>query len=517
MAQQNQTITYPVIGVLIALLLFFCGLLWFVASPIIGKVYAVFRTIETFGAWTLTGYGRYFWAVPKGEQYEFNSIFWSSVPFGLLNAGLILVLGLMAKEKIATKHINAKITHKNPPTPTDIMAKMAPLFPHNEFFLSYPMHRYAIDRGPTAMPLTALELLMACRALEFEADSQTRDELAASTDAERISFLQRSGGAPFIANKERLRDALKGPFGPKNPFLGINLRDPAKVQTAIDALPWYAAIILYAAFARINALVGGTSQQFDKALADIDDFMRDVWREINAAKRKEGDRLMIGPFEIEEERPNEALEYDLTGAGEPPKPKAPEKKAPKVEEPIILLSDYLREHGPKFQTTATARRALLKIITTPAASLKERNVTAATRIEPGLTQHGFVFGVLASALIATRSAGVFPPNLFLWLRYTERPMWRFLTFIGMDVTCPEAAGMFAHWRLECAAGVPRILPEIDDAVLDGIVREARKYTPSGIRLHDYDDIAKAISAQSQSAVASMQKAADRMQNQTKTQ
>ncbi|WPE24120.1 hypothetical protein [Shinella zoogloeoides] len=121
---------------------------------------------------------------------------------------------------------------------------------------------------------------------------------------------------------------------------------------------------------------------------------------------------------------------------------------------MIILSEHLAKVGPNFKTTKRAKEELAKIIVKPATGIDpKRPVDVIDRI---VQRHGYVFGVLASSLTdgkdgtlkAARSAGVMAPNTFLWLRFADRSMWRFLNYVGMQTPCPEAAGMYDHWQTE---------------------------------------------------------------------
>ena len=174
-----------------------------------------------------------------------------------------------------------------------------------------------------------------------------------------------------------------------------------------------------------------------------------------------------------------------------------------IEQPanMVILSDHLATVGPKFKTTERAKEGLAKILVKPATGIDpKRPVDVIDRI---VLRHGYVFGVLASSLTdgkdgtikAARSAGVMAPNTFLWLRFTDRAMWRFLNYIGMQTPCPEAAGMYDHWQTELVLKTGRTRPEIAETTITAIVQEARKQSPDALTMRDFDQLVAKVRSQ----------------------
>ena len=86
------------------------SLLWWTFTPVLGRIYAALRLIETVTLWRFTGWGRYFTGMPVGEPFAFVSIYQSSAGFGLVAALLIALLGTLAWRKRTRDHIDALIT-----------------------------------------------------------------------------------------------------------------------------------------------------------------------------------------------------------------------------------------------------------------------------------------------------------------------------------------------------------------------------------------------------------------------
>lgn len=85
------------------------SLLWWTFTPVLGRIYAALRLIETATLWRFTGWGRYFTGMPAGEPFAFVSIYQSSVGFGLVASLLTALLGYLAWRKRRRDHIDALI------------------------------------------------------------------------------------------------------------------------------------------------------------------------------------------------------------------------------------------------------------------------------------------------------------------------------------------------------------------------------------------------------------------------
>ncbi len=107
------------------------GVFWYVASPTLGPIYDLLRTIETAGLWRLTNWSHAFRSVPPGRPPDFWSIYISSIPFGLFIAVVIATIAAMAYEKRRTRHLYTLIIPKpGALTPGVLRARMRVLYPH---------------------------------------------------------------------------------------------------------------------------------------------------------------------------------------------------------------------------------------------------------------------------------------------------------------------------------------------------------------------------------------------------
>lgn len=98
------------LGIVVFATLAVLSLLWWTFTPVLGRIYAALRLIETATLWRFTGWGRYFTGMPAGEPFAFVSIYQSSVGFGLVASLLTALLGYLAWRKRTRDHIEALIT-----------------------------------------------------------------------------------------------------------------------------------------------------------------------------------------------------------------------------------------------------------------------------------------------------------------------------------------------------------------------------------------------------------------------
>tara|TARA_R110000737_G_scaffold127218_3_gene159746 strand:- start:5353 stop:7320 length:1968 start_codon:yes stop_codon:yes gene_type:complete len=101
---------------------------------------------------------------------------------------------------------------------------------------------------------------------------------------------------------------------------------------------------------------------------------------------------------------------------------------------------------------------------------------AAAEIEKILTRHEFEFGIVGSSLEAARKSGIMPPNLFRWMRFSDKTeaLWWFVHNLGMPSSVPENAGMYEHYLVERATKGPVARPYIRSAI-DGLISEGERY------------------------------------------
>lgn len=501
MAQNNgnhqQAPELLVIAVLIAVVIGMLSMLWWVASPMIGKAYAWIRIVETGGGWLFTDWGRYFWRMPFGEKFAFSSIFKSSVTFNIVFGVFVFILGLMAHHKVSEKHIRAKVKHKNALNYKDVMRLQAPDFPANQFFLEFKIAEdYSVSKGPARMPMTALELLLEIDAIEGIHEGDTLNDPNAPTG--------------WKINEELLTARLVRDFGPLNPFARKNFpfRNKDAIAKAIDELPWHVVSIVYASVARLYALDTMETDDFEAKNAEIEAFLKDIWREINKGKNSLGDRLVLGYIDEDDKR----LKLEIAKAA-----------SPKMKDlKVFTLPEYLNEEiehkgqrisrAEAFKTTEIARKELHRILTefgdvatdrpVPIKDHKgrikkfnelsqlelakfnqiqkkqERCVTV--EMQRLFSANGYQFGLAATLLNETRAGGTLPPSMFRWMRFYDYPLWSFLRVVGMNTPTPEIAGMFDHAQTEAKSGMPLTRPYLVSAV-DGVRVEASKYITDEMR------------------------------------
>lgn len=484
---------YLLIGILVAMLLGAFGAVWAVASNIIGPVYRWVRTVESLGLWLLSDWGRYFSIVPPG-QYSFSSIYMSSIPFGVFFAAAIFFMGLYARAKAQEEHINAFVKSRKPQGYRDIMRKNAILFPANQFFLDHDLAEMPLDRGVARMPRTALEFLTDANAIAGIYDD-----------------LEKTPRSGFVVDRDKVRAALAAPFGSPNTFLSRHaFADVQRIKEEADRLPWHAAVIAAPCLARIHAMAVQSEKDFAQTLIDSDEFMKSIWRELNLMRRELGDALVLG-FKDDDDKAfltarfnegrkggrrrgrsdrlwtlKEYLDEPIPGAT----CRADTLKA--VKDARSKIVDVLTDH---LSDTKTHLPAGLddagRLVRKPKGSLsasemaflrrhQAKQVAAAEALRTLLTKNGFLFGLLGTLLTETRRAGIFPPAVFRWMRFSDYPLWSFLRCVGMNAPVPESAGMFEHFQTETILSRALEQPMIENSIT-AVTYEADKYLTDEVR------------------------------------
>lgn len=96
-------------------------------------------------------------------------------------------------------------------------------------------------------------------------------------------------------------------------------------------------------------------------------------------------------------------------------------------------------------------------------------------------QHAHTRPLLCSLLKQARESGVLPAHRFYWLKPIDRTLWYALSDVGLQTASAEAAGVRAHWLLECHAKKQIFRPYVTTAVkglsytlgLAGVVEDER--------------------------------------------
>lgn len=515
--------------VLLVLIPFIGGLmsvLWFAASPFIGFIYKLVRTVESLGIWAVIpgGWGRYFWSVRNGSRYSFESIFFSSVPFNIISALMIAALGWVAYRRVTTQHIDSHIKSDPPIGYKDLMKKQAPLFPSNEFFLLFPMEEYPIDRGPARYPLTAIEFLVSCNAIEG---------IYADVDAAKPET------TGWKIDTQAVTRQLVSVFGPSNPFLdtdfSIASASREEIREKVDALPWHVVSLIYVCLLRIYALSVHIKddEAFAQAYWTADEHLKSVWREINKIKKDNMDFITLGFIDADDEQLKRAvaaerdqsktlltlaealdapvnvtvrdatitqkrgdtlkttviaregitalLSAHLTVPETTKSVVAPQKNKKGKPEPISLLNEYPDSERAELAAKAVAFKDLTDVQKAQVKIKRKLQIDCVrNQLHKLITRNGYVFGLTSTLLTEARKSGVLPPALFRWMRFYDYPMWSYLRVVGMNTPTAEVAGMFDHAQVEEKAGEPFFKPFITTSP-EGIRREASKYITEKVR------------------------------------
>lgn len=547
--------------VLLVLIPFIGGLmavLWFAASPFIGFIYKLVRTVESLGIWAVIpgGWGRYFWSVRNGSRYSFESIFFSSVPFNIISALMIAALGWVAYRRVTTQHIDSHIKSDPPIGYKDLMKKQAPLFPSNEFFLLFPMEEYPIDRGPARYPLTAIEFLASCNAIEG---------IYADVDAAKPET------TGWKIDTQAVTRQLVSVFGPSNPFLdtdfSIASASREEIREKVDALPWHVVSLIYVCLLRIYAL--SVHVKDDEAFAQsywtADEHLKSVWREINKIKKDNMDFITLGFIDADDEQLKRAvaaerdqsktlltlaealdapvnvtvgdatisqkrgdtlkttviaregitalLSAHLTVPETTKSVVAPKKNKKGKPEPISLLNEYPDSERAELAAKAVAFKDLTDVQKAQVKIKRKLQIDCVrNQLHTLITRNGYVFGLTSTLLTEARKSGVLPPALFRWMRFYDYPMWSYLRVVGMNTPTAEVAGMFDHAQVEEKAGEPFFKPFITTSP-EGIRREASKYITEKVR-SQYRSISRQQLAKNatRNAAASIRKLVDQVKS-----
>lgn len=497
-----------ILGLLGVLLLAMLSILWATASNKVGPVYAIVRDIESFSwlfdklckacAWKNSEWGAYFNLSNPKYGYTFTSIYRSSVVFNVISVFFVGLVGLFAYNKVNTRHLYRRMSSDNPPTYVDIMRKQGGRYPHCKFFLLFPMEEYSSVVGPARLPKTALELLRESGAI-------------VGVYEPNFSGAQATEKTGWKIDQAALERKLIEPFGPVNPFAEreFNFEDRPAIEKAVGALPWHVVSIVYACVRRFYAqTILDSESDFKKEVGAVDEYFKDIWRELNKLKSAAPDTLFLG-FSDEDDRAIKLAQ-------------AREKRGAKIER-VYSLAEYLDEADPKKQqgsrgdnlpTTKKARAGLVDLLTDHLLPLDKR-VVLSVRDKNGsprkfsekafsdservrakqfftrhrevieairriLTRNGYQFGLCATLLTDARRGGILPPNVFLWMRFYDNSMWSFLRVVGMNVPVPEVAGMFDHFLVEEKYGSPLRSPVLVSAP-EAIRQEANKYLTRAAR------------------------------------
>lgn len=81
-----------------------------------------------------------------------------------------------------------------------------------------------------------------------------------------------------------------------------------------------------------------------------------------------------------------------------------------------------------------------------------------------ISNHAYLYTIMASLLDAARKNGVLSTAEILWLKPMDRKLWYILNCVGRQTPYAEIAGCFAHWLAERKLGYKSFVPMIGEAV-----------------------------------------------------
>jgi hypothetical protein len=217
----------------------------------------------------------------------------------------------------------------------------------------------------------------------------------------------------------------------------------------VSALPWPAAILIRTGLERIAARdADGSAEEFGATVAAVARRMDDVWRGLNALKAKRGPGLVLGlEGATDEERDADRRRIALALKLRP--------------DAVVTLADV----AAAADLARDDRAWLCEHLTAGGAPAGLLDL---------LLRNHYLSGCLATVLTETRTAGIFPPESFRWLRFIDYPLWCFLRTVGAPACTPIAAGAHAHWLAERQADGPLAEPHFTEASR-ALRQEARKY------------------------------------------
>lgn len=491
MAKSKRQQEIQMYGLLAAMLAFFGTTLfvvfWITRPEAIMRAYVVARQIEfaTFWDQLFPQARRLIYEVGAG-YYQLTSIVKSSLPTAVVCGIGIGTVGALAYQRVSSEHLDAFITHKEPPTMRTILGRFALIKPSVRFVLDYSRYPLSAARGAGRLPYSPLDFLH-CHGLirRIGKPAEWEDPDLNVDYPEPLPF-------PFLdVDDDRVREALAGKFGARNPFLALSgLTDPNAIREAVDQVPWYMVVVLAPALARIHHSIFFQERAYVASVLDLHKFPDRVWNDLAKLKKIEGDRLRLG-FDDDKHRASEnSLWHERRAQGQKRKKQA---QAPD----LVTLAEYLAEpvvqDGKTFVRAETlpsvreARQLLWDTLTqhlmadrkaypvgeddkgrfvwkdrppTTAAEkayldrVYERLMQAADECAAVVKANAYCFGLLGAAVERTRRMGVFHPAPWRWMRFIDIFHWRFFLDLGKPISSVDALGMWEHFNAERAIGSP---------------------------------------------------------------
>lgn len=511
--QKKPISEWGMLGILFLVSIFMLGMLWLIAQKQIAGLFLIVRMVESLGLFWFTTWAKEFVALITGhvQSVPFLSVYKSSIPFGIGIALLFLFFGLRASKKVRTQSLSAFISHKDVLTWKQVMARQSVSYPANRFFLDHEIWKFQnLESGVARLPMRAIDIII---------------------EAEAYQGTFRSDGADkLLCDRQALSAFLLGYYGPRNPFVKANqeysIRENDKLPSnktithiVNSGLSWHHCLVLYPALKRLYGAYVDTGESFESFITSTDEFLRDVWRDLNALKSKMGDSLVIGFQDADDEAYQRAVftekhgdkkilftlaEY-LNSPGttevKPEGNEVPQKKTIADELPTVIFArkqiiKLLTSHRHDAKATPYKRDPNAGLVYKPYDQMVDSEKIQASRIlaeqlqfvdhiHPILYHHAFISTMIAATLDertkGARSLGVLAPAQFRWMRFYDRNLWIFLRPIGGHTASAECAGLFQHYLDEITAQQAILSPQCDRAI-DQVVAEADLFlTPERIK------------------------------------
>lgn len=501
MASHNQTPSSqsPTTAIMIglAMIMFFCTVLWIAARRQVANIYGVLRSIEFPVIWRYMPGSENFdrSVLIAGHKPTIDTIYLNSVAFGLFFIAMMTVLMLLAFIRLEKYSIDKHLTIKSDAglSYKDVMSMYAETEPSVRFYKNFDLLALSTIEGDGRQPMRAMEVIEGAGALKGLHEDY-------------------SSGRPasLLLDQPKLEQWFEARMGPDNPFRLFQvpkLTKATEIHEAVDALSWTAALILYPALWRKHSFLIDDKAGFETTVDDVDDFIDRIWSEINAFKDREGDRLVLGFDNDDQRRIQTTLFEEKRTSGRKKKRRKKDVAQDPAASGLITLGELLDMEGPDMAVVAEAKEGLKRILTrhlgvdtgeypvstdddglivygpkakTPSeqafmdAKSKQLKAAADTISKESLFAHHYLYGLVGGALEAVRQTGIMPALEFRWLRFYDKPFWYFIQNLGMPSAYPENAASFEHFQAERAARIALSVPYIKTSIA-ALQVEAEKY------------------------------------------
>ena len=507
-AQQEfqSTLLLALVGIFFVVLLF--TTFWIARPEVLVKAYTSVRALQFGTLWDdLFPQARALIAESERGIFRLGTFVKSSIPSAVLAAVGILTLGLIAYNKVSSEHLDRFITHKSPPSMMQILEKFAIFKPAVRFVLDYKDHKLSSAKGDGRLPYHPLHFLHEHGFIKrIGKPSEWQDANVNKDFPEALHF------AYLEVDKDQVQQYFSGTFGPVNPFIGLkSLNDIDAVRKAVDAVPFYMVLVMAPALARIHHSIFYEEKAYVRSVLDLHKFPDEVWSELNAMRKAEGERLRLG-FDDEKHRTSEnSLWHEKMSQS-----KKKGKKSGPVKD-LVTLREYLNEmivvdgvevlRGDAMKSVKKARELMWDVLTvhrleerrrwpvgqdnkgnfvwkdSPATTpserayldkVTERLVRASETCHGLMKTNAYCFGLMGALVERTREMGVYTPNVWRWMRFVEIAHWRFLLDLGKPISSVDAMGMWEHFNAEKAIGGPIHSPFLRRTAND-LARQAARF------------------------------------------